>query len=213
MAPPSSRPESDRDVLLLKETCDRSDAMLVERSRGGDAAAFDEVVLRYKDRVYNVAYRLLGRHEDALDVAQEVFVRAYSGIGAFRGDAKLSTWLHSIACNLARNRLRDAGRRGRDKGTSLEALEAAAPSVAQAALATRDTPRDAAQRRELDEVLQRCLDELPEAYRSVFVLRTFENLSYEEIAEAAGCPAGTVKSRLNQARRLLRDRLQAAGVL
>jgi RNA polymerase sigma-70 factor (ECF subfamily) len=202
-----------RAVLLLKEARERSDAGLVEECRNGEGSAFDELVRRYKDRVYNVAYRLLGHREDALDVSQEVFVRAYGAIKEFRGEARLSTWLHSIACNLARNRLRDGSRKGRDRGISLEALDVAAPDVARAASATYDTPRDAAERREMDELLQRCLNELPEHCRTVFVLRTFDNLSYEEIAETVGCPAGTVKSRLNQARRLLRERLHALDVM
>ena len=200
-------------MVLLKEARGRSDAGLVAECQDGDTSAFDELVRRYKDRIYNVVYRLLGDHEDALDVCQDVFVRAYRGIGGFRGDAQVSTWLHSIAGNLARNRLRDAGRKGRDRGTSLEALMEAAPAVAQVASAAHDTPRDAAERREFDALLQRCLDELPDEYRIVFVLRTFENLSYDEIAVAAGCPPGTVKSRLNQARKRLRQRLEMLEVL
>ena len=107
-------------MVLLREARARSDAGLVEECRSGDLTAFDELVRRYKDRVYNVVYRFLGNREDALDVAQETFVRAYRGITEFRGHAQVYTWLYSIAANLARNRLRDGSRRGRDKGTSIE---------------------------------------------------------------------------------------------
>jgi RNA polymerase sigma-70 factor (ECF subfamily) len=201
-------------VVLLREARERSDLTLVEECRGGDATAFDELVRRYKDCVYNVVYRFVGNHEDALDVCQEVFMRAYRGVAGFRGSAKVYTWLYCIAANVARNRLRDGGRKGRDKGVSLDALEAAgAPAASQSPHPQCETPRAAAERHELDEMLQRCLNELPDHYRMAFVLRTFDDLSYEEIAEALGCPTGTVKSRISQARKMLRDRLEELAVL
>lgn len=193
-------------MVLLREARERSDTRLVDDCREGDITAFDEIVRRYKDRVYNIVYRFVGNHEDALDVSQEVFVRAYRGLNGFQGRAKVYTWLYSIASNLARNRLRDSGRKGRDKATSIDC--ACAP-----ALSIRENPRTEAQQHELDDVLQRCLDELPEHYRTPFVLRTFEDLSYEEIAETIDCPLGTVKSRINQARKLLRDRLDELSVI
>jgi len=177
-------------------------------------SAFDELVRRYKDRVYNVIYRFVGNHEDALDVSQEVFVRAYRGIEEFRGSAKVYTWLYSIAANLARNCLRDAGRKGRNLGTSLEALaESGAGMPSWGSALPEHNPRAHAEHHELDEALQRCLDELPEHYRLAFVLRTFEDLSYEEIAQTLDCPTGTVKSRINQARKLLRERLEALALV
>lgn len=185
----------------------------MKQCQEGDATAFDELVRRHKDRVYNVLFRFLGNREDALDVCQEVFVRAYRGIHAFEGKAQVFTWLYSIAANMARNRLRDLGRKGRDQGRSLEAMREAAPGATDEATATRRTPRSEAVGHEMEEVLQRCLDELPENCRMAFVLRTFEDLSYTEIAEVMGCPPGTVKSRLNQARTLLRDRLRHLAVL
>ena len=192
--------------MLLKEAREHSDTVLVEECRQGDSRAFDELVRRYKDRVYNAVYRFLGNREDALDVSQEVFVRAYRGVADFRGHAKISTWLYSIAANLARNRLRDSHRKGRNMGISLDALEDVVAHQGQ-------TPRAAAESKELAEMLQRCLNELPDHYRAAFVLRTFEDLSYEEIAESLDCPLGTVKSRINQARTLLRTSLQEAGML
>jgi RNA polymerase sigma-70 factor, ECF subfamily len=200
-------------VVLLKEARRHSDAGLVEQCRRGDPSAFDEIVRRYKDRIFNVVFRFLGDREDALDVCQEAFMRAYRAVDGYEGKAQVYTWLHSIAANLARNRLRDRGRKGRDKGVSLEALQAAAPGAAQQAEATRYTPSDVAISHETEELLQQCLEELPDNCRMTFVLRTVEDLSYEEIAEVMGCPPGTVKSRLNQARRMLRDRLRELAVL
>ena len=198
---------------LLKVEERDADFALVEDCRNGDSSAFDELVRRYKDRVYNVAYRFLGNHEDAQDVAQEVFVRAYRGIGGFKGDSKVYTWLYSIAGNLARNKLRDSKRKGRNMGISLEELERRAPGTAQALATARETPEEAARRRETEAALQACLEELPEHYRIVFVLRTFEQLSYEEIADSVGCPKGTVKSRLNHARKFLHEKLNARSII
>ncbi len=198
---------------LLKVEERDADVALLEQCRSGDSSAFEALVLRYKDRVYNVAYRFLGNHEDAQDVAQEVFVRAYRGLEGFKGDSKVYTWLYSIASNLARNKLRDSKRKGRNMGISLEELELRAPGTAQALATARETPEDAARRRETEEALQACLEELPEHYRIVFVLRTFEQLSYEEIADSVGCPKGTVKSRLNHARKFLHEKLKARSII
>jgi len=200
-------------VELLKDLPEHSDAGLIEDVRGGNQCAFEELVRRHKDRVYRVCYGYLGEHEDARDVAQEVFIRAYRGIHGYRGHAQIYTWLHSIAVNLARNRLRDRQRKGRNRGTSLEALQASAPEAAQAATAHTNTPRQAAQQGELNEALRLCLEALPDSYRVTFVLRIYDELSYEEIAATSGVPRGTVKSRLNQARKRLRDCLRERGAL
>lgn len=190
---------------------DVSDTELAEACRRGDQRAFGALVHRHKDRLYNLAYRYLGNREDALDLCQEVFIRAYRGLDGFQGTSQVYTWLHTIAVNLARNRLRDQSRKGRDQGISLDALTAAGGGEAHPAAGPG--PCSEAQSHELEEILQQCLGELPEACRLAFVLRTVEGLSYEEIAKALDCPKGTVKSRLNQARTLLRERLNALGVL
>lgn len=199
-------------MVLLKEARVESDVDLVDQCQAGDTTAFDELVRRYKDRVYNVVYRFLGNHEDALDVSQEVFVRAYRGINQYAGQAQVYTWLYAIAANLARNRLRDQGRKGRSLGVSLETLEEEAPGMARSA-ATEETPRVLAQREELNRALEDCLEALPELYRLPFVLRVFEGLRYEEISASVDCPEGTVKSRLNQARKRLGDCLKLRGMI
>ncbi|HNV22131.1 MAG TPA: sigma-70 family RNA polymerase sigma factor [Candidatus Hydrogenedentes bacterium] len=190
-----------------------TDHDLVEQCRRGDTSAFDVIADRYGKRLYNVAVRFLGNREDALDICQEAFVRAYQSLDSYRGDARFYTWLYSIAANLARNRLRDRSRKGRDRGTSLDALFENAPAVANAAAAATRNPGTDAMEHEMEEVLQRCLEELPDHYRLPFVLRTFDDLSYEEIAEVMDCPPGTVKSRLNQARKRLRERLRDLAIL
>lgn len=194
--------------LLLKESREHGDARLVEDTLRGEPGAFDELVRRYKDRVYCVAYRFVGNHEDALDLAQEVFVRAYRGLHAFQGQSQVYTWLYSIAANLGRNALRDRARKGRNRGTSLDDLVAEP-----AAESASGNPRDTASKAELDEALAACLGGLPEHYRMAFCLKVFDGLRYEEIALAVGCPPGTVKSRLNEARRRLHTCLHGRGVV
>lgn len=198
---------------LLEESRKTSDSDLVEACLRGDETAFEELVRRYKDRLYNVVYRYLGNHEDSLEVALEVFVRAYRNLDSFQGNAQVYTWLYSIAANISRNRLRDRGRKGRNKGVSYEALVEESPSTAQQAASTSVNPSQLAEKRELDEGLKLCLDALPDNYRMVFVLRTFDSLSYGDIAESVDCPPGTVKSRLNQARKLLKDCLTRRELL
>lgn len=200
-------------VVLLKEARRHSDMTLVEECRKGDSEAFDELVRRYRDRVFNVIYRFVGNREDALDICQEAFVRAYRGIAGFHGGSQVSTWLHSIAANLARNRLRDAGRKGRNKGASLNAIDDRGHGGTHAPSGNEASPRDQAMSKEFETILQRCLTELPEHYRMTFVLRTMDDLSYEEIASVMGCPVGTVRSRLNQARKMLRDRLKELSII
>jgi RNA polymerase sigma-70 factor, ECF subfamily len=200
-------------VVLLQEAQKHSDDDLIRACREGEEYAFEELVRRYKDRVYNVVYRYLGNHEDSLDVALEVFVKAYRNLDSFQGHAQVYTWLYSIATNTARNKLRDQSRKGRDKGVSYEALQEKAPFVAQAATTDSVTPRHLAQKRELSDGLKACLEDLPDSFRLPFVLRTFDQLSYSDIAASVGCPQGTVKSRLNQARKRLRDCLTNRGVL
>ena len=138
--------------MLLKEAKEHGDTKLVEDTLRGDPDAFDELVRRYKDRVYCVIYRFVGNHEDAMDLAQEVFVRAYRGLHAYRGHSQIYTWLYSIAANLGRNSLRDRSRKGRNLGMSLDALEAETPSVT-AETAQAANPRETASKRELEAAL------------------------------------------------------------
>ncbi len=203
---------TDALTALDADTVADGDRTLVERFRAGDEAAFDALVRRNQDRIYGLLWRMLGNREDALDVAQDTFVRAYRGIDGFRAEARFSTWVYGIALNLARNRLRDRTRRGRDRGVSLDSLEADAPGAVPAAT-TADCPRAVAERGELETALAACLEHLPETLRGAFALRVFEGLAYDEIADAMECPRGTVKSRLNDARRRLAECLERRGVI
>jgi RNA polymerase sigma-70 factor (ECF subfamily) len=184
---------------------------LIERSRAGDVAAFDILVRRYEKQLYNTAYRLCGSPDDAADLAQDAFVRAWRSLGSFRGDASLSTWLHRIVTNLfldERKRRRAHPHRSLD-----EALELDETTVTREFEDTGPSPQDRAEERERHETLQRAILSLPPPQRVMVVLYHTQNRSYEEIAEILNLPLGTVKSRLNRARLALRGKLAPAAEL
>ncbi len=183
-----------------------SDAALVARSRQGDADAFCELVLRHQDRIYNFVLRSIGDPDDAADLTQDIFVRAYAGLGQFSGRASFQTWLFRIAYN----RLADYSRRERAKRRQTMSLDSPsdaddAPPVEVADL--RSNPADEVEREELARKVQEAILQLSHKLRTVIVLYDLEGLSYEEIAAVVGCPLGTVKSRLFHARAELRRRL------
>ncbi|HYR71729.1 MAG TPA: sigma-70 family RNA polymerase sigma factor [Candidatus Acidoferrum sp.] len=170
----------------------------LDRLRAGDAPAFEELVMTYQHRVFGVALRMLGNRAEAEDVAQEAFVRAHRALGAFRGDAKLSTWLYAITSRLCLNRLASGERRMARQGEhALLRLSDAGPR-----------PDAALERRELETALGRAIAELPEDRRIVVVLRDIEGLSYEEIAQVLELELGTVRSRLHRARSELKEKLE-----
>jgi RNA polymerase sigma-70 factor (ECF subfamily) len=170
----------------------------LDRLRAGDAPAFEELVMTYQHRVFGVALRMLGNRAEAEDVAQEAFVRAHRALGAFRGDAKLSTWLYAITSRLCLNRLASGERRMARQGEdALLRLCDAGPR-----------PDAALERRELETALGRAIAELPEDRRIVVVLRDIEGLSYEEIAQVLELELGTVRSRLHRARAELKEKLE-----
>ena len=181
------------------------EAVLIERCRQGDLTAFDQLVLRHQQEVFAVALRMLSDRDEAQDVAQDVFMRAYRGLGSFRQEAKLSTWLVSITMNLCRNRRRWWARRRRVIVASLDEPVGDEEGTREHEVADpAPTPIDAAQTRERQRYLVTALDALDEASRRVIVLRDIQGYSYEEIAQVLRCQVGTVKSRLNRARLKLR---------
>lgn len=185
-----------------------ADTALIQRAKANDRAAFNEIVLRYKDKVYNYIYRMVRNATDAEDLTQETFVRAYLSLHSFQSRASLNTWLFRIATNLCIDHSRRA-KRNQGLVTSLspdneeeeEGLQRDIPD------ATFD-PQRLLLNKELGEKLEKALQELPEKLRMVVLLYDVEGLSYEEIAAITGCPLGTVKSRLFNARAVLRRKLE-----
>ncbi|MGI9862823.1 sigma-70 family RNA polymerase sigma factor [Moorella naiadis] len=173
-------------------------------------ASFEELVVTYQDKIYSLSYQLTGNHADAQDLAQEVFVRAYTGLKNFRREADPGTWLHRITVNLYLNLRRKITRH---PTVSLDApLDTGEGEVTREVAAAGGDPGELVAEQELQGFVRSALKQLPAEYRTVLVLRELQGYSYEEIASLLGCPAGTVKSRLNRARQALKEKvLQMAG--
>jgi RNA polymerase sigma-70 factor, ECF subfamily len=173
-------------------------AQLVAAARGGDRAAFEELVRATSAETYTLAFRLVGNEEDARDVVQETYLRAFKGIGKFRGDAQFSTWLYRITANCAATQL---GRRKRHRHEDL---------ADDAPLADPSPDRDPLARAEAESLRERlteALEDLPPRLRSVIVLRDVYDLPHEAIAAELGISESAAKVRLHRARRRLRERL------
>lgn len=184
-----------------------ADTALVQRAQADDRAAFNEIVLRYKSKVYNFIHRMIPSMQDAEDLTQETFVRAYLSIRSFQSRASLNTWLFRIATNLCIDYSR------KNKKNQGLVVSLSNDSDDEENEAEREIPDQAfdPQRlllnKELGHQLEKALRDLPEKLRTVVLLYDIEGLPYEEIAAIAGCPLGTVKSRLFNARSALRDKL------
>ncbi len=180
------------------------DRSLVERATRGDREAFGALVQRHQDRIFNLAYQVVRNREDALDVSQEAFVKAFASLSSFKGEASFTTWMHRIVVNLAIDCLRRR-RRGDPAGYD---DRLALPEDGETGFAAPDDPERALETRQVRSLLARGIQALPPAHRAVLVLREIEGLSYDEIARVVGCNLGTVMSRLFYARRKLRKVLQ-----
>ena len=168
------------------------DGELLGRVREGDRSAFNQLVLKYRNRVMGVAARMLGDRAEAEDLAQDVFVKVYRSLGKFHGDALFSTWLYRVTANSCLNHRKKRQREWRLKEelTDFEPLRADPPS----------NPHSLLENKQLRAQLERAMRALPEEQRMVLILRDVEGLSYEEIAECLGVELGTVRSRLHRAR-------------
>jgi len=182
---------------------DTDEKILIERCRAGDLAAFEPLVEKYRQRVYRLAYNVLRDPDEAWDVAQDAFIRAFQALPSFRGDSAFYTWLFRIVMNVARDRSRQHAARGRAFGT-----ERVDEKDWDRVLVDQATSPDthATQVEERDRIA-RALATLSEPHRAIIMLSDLEGLSYREIAEVLNIPMGTVMSRLHNARRRLRDAL------
>jgi RNA polymerase sigma-70 factor, ECF subfamily len=184
------------------------DAPLVNQTRGGDAAAFDELMRRYEDKVYRLAIGMTKNRDDALDAVQDTFLNAYRKIDTFKGESAFSTWLYKIALNSIYMKLRS---RTRQRTESLEDLEGILdPEKVRILMPSRgwsERADDALLRKELAGVLRAAVDSLPDEYRAIFALREVEALSNQEVADILGLSLAATKTRLHRARLFLRQRL------
>ena len=186
-----------------QQTKDITDEVLIKRFQDGDLSAYDIIVRRYKDQLLNFAYRFLGNSEESEDVVQETFLRLYRNRHAYRQIAKFSTWIYTIAGNLAKTELRKRKRRKlvsisdmgfEDKEYEIEDQAADTERSAESALT--------------DKIIQKAINELSPRFKQVILLRDVQELSYEEIGKILNIPLGTVKSRVNRARLKLQSKLQ-----
>ncbi len=179
-----------------------TDEELVARSISGDADSFNELVLRWERPIYALAYRTIGREEDARDVCQETFLRAFRALPGFRGQAKFSSWLYRIALNLCRDWVRRERRtpvvQPPEDGDLLEMAASAEPS---------ESIEDLVARKDLARSVERAMALLPEEQRTAIVLKEYHGLTFQEIADLVGCPLSTVKTRLYQGLTVLRREL------
>ncbi len=180
------------------------EAQVVIWARNGDYAAFEELVRRYRNDVFALSYHYLRNREEAWDISQEVFIKVHRALKTFRGESSFKTWLLRITAN----RCKDFFKKRRLKTVAFdEAIGQDGPAPLAAG------PEKALANKELGQAIQTAVDGLSEKHRSAFVLREYEGLSYEQMAEVMGCSLGTVMSRLHHARKKLQTALQAMGVV
>jgi RNA polymerase sigma-70 factor (ECF subfamily) len=184
-----------------------SEQELVRRLKRREEAAFNELVRTHQDRVYRLVFRFLHDATEAEDVAQEVFVNVFKAIEGFREDSQLSTWIFRIAVNQAKNRIKYFGRRARDAQKPLDD-DGSDGTMLQAARHA-DRPDRVVEGLQSESLILRALAMLDEDQRELVTLRDLENLSYEELQEITGLPAGTVKSKLHRARLALQQHYEA----
>ena len=185
----------------------KTDEELVARSMGGDLDSFNQLVLRWERPIYALAYRVIGREEDARDVCQETFLRAFRALGGFRGQAKFSSWLYRITLNLCRDWIRRERR---------QPLAQAPEGVDLIELCGETEPSESVEelvaRKEIGAAVARAMALLPEEQRTAIVLKEYHGLTFQEIADMLDCPLSTVKTRLYQGLTVLRRQLERSNV-
>ena len=180
-----------------------TDEDLVARSRGGDLESFNQLILRWERPIYAFAYRVIGREEDARDVCQDTFLRAFRSLPGFRGQAKFSSWLYQIAMNLCRDWMRRQRR-----APMVQLAEGADPAELAAEGGPVESIEDLVARRELSAVVEEAMALLPEEQRTAIVLKEYHGMTFQEIATLQGCPLSTVKTRLYQGLSVVRRHLE-----
>jgi RNA polymerase sigma-70 factor (ECF subfamily) len=180
-----------------------TDDELVAKSVGGDAESFNELILRWERPIYALAYRVIGREEDARDVCQETFLRAFRALPGFKGQAKFSSWLYRIALNLCRDWIRRQRR-----APVMQMPEGVDPGELAAERGPVESIEELVSRRELSAVVEEAMMLLPEEQRTAIILKEYHGMTFQEIAEMQGCPLSTVKTRLYQGLTVLRRHLQ-----
>ncbi|MBV32711.1 MAG: RNA polymerase sigma factor RpoE [Porticoccaceae bacterium] len=191
--------------MIDQTTSNVTDCQLLSRVKKGDKRAFELIVIKYQQKVQNSLTRFIKDQDELNDLTQEVFIKVYKAISAFRGDSQFYTWLHRIALNTAKNHLVAKSRR---PPTSDIQVSDAENYKSFYQLHNIDTPENILFCEQLDQILKETVRQLPEDLRCVISLRENKDLSYEEIAKIMGCPTGTVRSRLFRAREILDEKIK-----
>lgn len=203
-----SSPASDPDKSTATDdnVSERQvDQLLVERVQKGDKTAFDLLIHKYQHRIVSLIGRYVADPAEALDVAQEAFIKAYRAIGKFRGDSAFYTWLYRIAINTAKNWL--VARNRRPPASDIDAVDAEQYDM-ESRLKERATPENELMREEIEKIVYDTIAALPEDLRTAIILREIEGMSYEDIATTMECPIGTVRSRIFRAREAIDEKLK-----
>jgi RNA polymerase sigma-70 factor, ECF subfamily len=179
----------------------------VERLLAHDERAFNQLVRSYEERVFRLMFRMVGRRDEAEDLAQEVFVQVFKAIGQFRGDSKLGTWVYRIAINLCKNRLKYLARRHSEAQDELEPLMERRPLTG-SGVGNIARPDQVVEGYQAEAIVRTALEGLDPEFREVLILRDLEDLSYEEIGQITNLAEGTVKSRIHRGRALLKVRVE-----
>jgi len=187
-------------------TTEPLDEELVKRVQAGDKKAFDLLVLKYQHKIVQLISRYIRDPHEALDVAQDTFIKAYRALAGFRGDSAFYTWIYRIAINTAKNHIAARARRPAEEDIELETAEQFESAEG---LRDQETPEGILLSEELAGVIQLALDELPDELRTAITLRELDGLSYDEIAEVMSCPVGTVRSRIFRAREAIDKKMNS----
>lgn len=179
-----------------------SEKSLLERAKAGEITAFEQLIESYQRKIFNIALRMLGNHDDANDLAQEVLIRIYKSIKSFKEQSSFSTWIYRITTNVCLDEIR---KRKNKKTISLdEEIKLDDGDIKRQIESDEPSPEDMAEKHELKRIVNDAIAMLSDEHRVAIILRDMQGLSYEEIAEALKLPEGTVKSRINRARQSLK---------
>jgi len=199
---------------IEKEFDTEDEAMIIKQAADGDSQAFTVLVKKYEKLIYNLSYQAVMNPDDAFDISQEVFIKAYRSLKSFRGDCKFSTWLYRIAQNAAKDYLRSKSRRrvvslteyGNDEDGEAKNTDIVDDNIA-------SKPEESAELNERREIVRQAIDSLSEDHKTIILLRDIEGYSYEDISAMLGLEIGTVKSRLNRARNAIKEYLIKRNIL
>ena len=186
--------------MLFRSHSSAEDAALVRLAQEGDTTAFEELVARYRDKIYARAYSMMRNEEEAIDLSQEAWVKAWQRLAQFQGDSSFSTWMTRIVINLCLDQLR---KQKRHRTESIEEMNEESGGVERQMPVVNPNPTEGLERAELRERIDKALQQLSHEHRTVLILHEFEEMEYKQIAKEMNCSIGTVMSRLFYARRRL----------